>query len=201
MILKLMPIFASAVLLCSCSTNLTYSNTTDAAFLDPGYLCNSSEQVSTITNGKEYTLVNIINATVTEASDCEAKDFQNKVTERHIIVTEANQTWSYRSLLAFSPQNGSFKFLPNWIDMKQNKGHLEQQQLISSIETLPYSFDQISAMKSLDTLFWLKTRENTSTKIKSQMHNYQNGFRYLEESQAGVQIIQCSQNGLQWYDC
>ncbi|TCS43766.1 hypothetical protein [Reinekea marinisedimentorum] len=191
----------TAALLSSCSSPFIYEENLQVEETASGYLCDIAESISTEHNGKEYKMVNQVNRLVETKRECQLENLAGDINTRSVYVHEQNDQWQYDSQLTFVKGAEGFPFLKEWVLLKQNKKDHVDLVFINSLEALPYAFDRVTEMKSAGTSYWLKSRVNTLKGEESRMQSFKGGYRYTEENTQGILLEQCSQNGLQWFDC
>lgn len=164
------------------------------------YSCDIKESISTNLAGKNYSLVNLANSTADSFADCIPEDMASAITHRYAFVNYSTNGVSYASQFTYNRQSGNFSFLNDWVGLSGQLANLDMSQLTSTLETLPYTYDELSGDPS--AIYWIKSMETTENggTIKTS-HDNEGLYQKLITFADGTHTRQCSTDEVTWGAC
>lgn len=196
--LKLLVTVTAFSALTGCAS-LTYQATVEPEKIATGYRCDIKEKVSTTSGTTTYQLINLISEEVEEKSQCKAENFTQKAYMRYIFVDSVSGQKEYGSQFAYRRENGRYGFMDNWVDLKAIYKDLDQDELISFAESLPYRYED--DVNTSDYAFWSKSyRNNANNEYIFLRNDGDNGLKRTVHN-GSSSVEQCSSDGVTWSDC
>lgn len=104
------------------------------------YSCDIKETLSTRSNDKTYSLVNLAEASAENFNDCAPDDMAAAITHRYAVISYNANDLSYVTQFTYNRQVGAFSFLNDWVGLEDELSSLNMGELTAALEALPYQY-------------------------------------------------------------
>jgi hypothetical protein len=113
---------------------------------DSDYNCSFKEELSTVSDGAEYQIVNLGSILNVQSIDtCRLPDFSTQASSRYIFYKSVDNGIDAGAQFTFDRQSNSFPALNDWFNFVDNVDDLDLTRLVVYVNELPYGFCEAGA--------------------------------------------------------
>lgn len=164
------------------------------------YSCDIKETLSTRSNDKTYSLVNLADASAENFNDCAPDDMAAAITHRYAVISYNANDLSYVTQFTYNRQAGAFSFLNDWVGLEGQLSTLNMGEFTSALEALPYQYDEPS--QDPDAASWVKSMTASENGITTRISYNSSGLYEKQTTYAdGTHSLECGTDGINWGAC
>lgn len=166
---------------------------------DSSYSCDIKEGINFTSDDVEFELTNLVSQTANIYEDCLIDDFNSAVTKRYSFINYKEVEINYSAQFSFTRTDKLFPDLNEWIDLIDNYQTLDIEMLISSLQSLPYNYDE-TGLGGAD--WWSKQKRYTENENSISIFKNSDGKQTKRTTfPDGTYTIECGTDGINWSEC